>query len=92
MRTHEDHLKPTSEEIACLAYEIWEYEGCPHGHDVQHWLEAETLLIKLHQCMATAPDSPDDSVPDAPAIDFMASSLIIAQQQSGFQADRPSVR
>lgn len=28
--------------IAERAYALWEQEGCPHGRDVDHWLQAET--------------------------------------------------
>ncbi len=38
-------LKPTSEEIARLAYLIWDKEGRPQGCDVKHWCEAESLLM-----------------------------------------------
>lgn len=32
------------EEIARRAHEIWEQEGCPHGCDERHWIEAERQL------------------------------------------------
>lgn len=35
---------PTRDQIAKKAFEIWKSRGCPHGHDVAHWLEAERLL------------------------------------------------
>ena len=38
-------LKPTSEDIARLAYLIWDKEGRPQGCDVKHWCEAESLLM-----------------------------------------------
>jgi hypothetical protein len=38
-------IKPAPEEIAGKAYFIYVNEGFPHGHDVQHWLDAETQLI-----------------------------------------------
>ena len=31
------------EEIRELAYRIWQEEGYLHGHDVQHWLKAESI-------------------------------------------------
>ncbi len=35
------------EQIREVAYRIWQEAGCPHGYDVQHWLEAEsTCRIK----------------------------------------------
>ena len=33
-----------SELIRQRAYEIWEEQGRPHGHDVDHWLQAEAEL------------------------------------------------
>ena len=33
--------KPSHDEVAARAYEIYRQEGCPQGRDVQHWLEAE---------------------------------------------------
>lgn len=35
---------PDTDDIARLAYAIWEQEGRPLGRDQQHWLEAERLL------------------------------------------------
>jgi hypothetical protein len=32
------------EEIARLAYLLWEQAGCPEGQSEQHWLEAERQL------------------------------------------------
>lgn len=37
------YLSP--EEIAKLAYAIFEQEGKPHGRSMDHWLQAETLLL-----------------------------------------------
>lgn len=34
----------TADDIARRAYERWEREGCGHGNDVRHWLEAERQL------------------------------------------------
>jgi hypothetical protein len=34
----------TREQIARRAYEIWQARGCPHGRDIDHWLEAERQL------------------------------------------------
>lgn len=37
--------QPTSTtEIAARAREIWMQEGCPDGHDVEHWLKAEAQI------------------------------------------------
>jgi hypothetical protein len=36
--------RPTNEEIQVRAYELYLQCGCDGGHDVQHWLEAESEL------------------------------------------------
>lgn len=46
------------EEIRQLAYKIWLEEGCSHGHDVQHWLKAETKWLEEHR-----PKKPKGSKP-----------------------------
>lgn len=44
MQNESQAHKPTPEEIARTAYFLWEKNGRPEGHDVKHWLEAESLL------------------------------------------------
>lgn len=34
------------EDIARLAYAIWQDRGCPHGTDAEDWFEAERQLSK----------------------------------------------
>jgi hypothetical protein len=34
------------EEIALRAYELFEHDGSAHGHDLDHWLEAERQLTQ----------------------------------------------
>lgn len=37
------------EEIARIAYELWEREGYIHGRDIEHWCEAEHIVItRIH--------------------------------------------
>ncbi len=36
--------KPSHDEVARKAYEIYEKESCPQGYDMQHWLKAEAKL------------------------------------------------
>lgn len=31
--------------IAHRAYELYEQEGCCHGHDLDHWLQAEQEVL-----------------------------------------------
>ncbi len=36
--------KPTREQVAQRAHDIWVKNGCKHGQDEQNWLEAERQL------------------------------------------------
>lgn len=31
------------EEIQLIAYQLWERDGCCHGRDIEHWVEAEYI-------------------------------------------------
>lgn len=31
------------QEVQLIAYHIWEEQGHPHGHDLEHWLKAEAV-------------------------------------------------
>ena len=35
---------PTPEQISALAHAIWERQGRPEGHDIEHWLLAEAQI------------------------------------------------
>jgi hypothetical protein len=48
-------LTPNENEVARLAYAIWEQEGRPHGRDQMHWTEAERLLAARPLSSPTAP-------------------------------------
>jgi len=37
------------DEIARVAYTLWEREGCIHGRDIEHWCEAEHIVISRIQ-------------------------------------------
>jgi hypothetical protein len=37
-------LRPTHDDVALRAYEIWEREGRPAGRDQEHWSLAESEL------------------------------------------------
>jgi hypothetical protein len=34
---------PREDEIRLIAYELWQEDGCCHGHDVDHWVRAEII-------------------------------------------------
>ncbi len=46
--------RPTQEEIAARAYEIYIREGRPVGREKEHWMAAEAALIK-ERMMAQQP-------------------------------------
>ncbi len=37
----------SDEAIRERAYHIWQREGCPHGHDFEHWVQAQVELAAL---------------------------------------------
>lgn len=37
------------DEIARVAYDLWEKNGCIHGRDIEHWCEAERIVISRIQ-------------------------------------------
>jgi hypothetical protein len=74
----QSYREPTEEEIALYAYYLWEFEGRPHGRDVEYWLEAKAHLTADRQYEAgvlqkvkTQPSPPNDqgiprATPQAP--------------------------
>ena len=40
------HTEQQRQQILQKAYEIWEAEGRPDGHDMEHWFKAELLIAK----------------------------------------------
>lgn len=36
--------RPTQEEIARLAYQLYERDGKPDGKDLEHWFNAEAMM------------------------------------------------
>jgi len=45
-------------DVAACAHMIWEKEGKPHGRDVEHWFQAETLLRAMRAADAEAAKEP----------------------------------
>jgi hypothetical protein len=54
---------PTKEQIAALAYAIWQDRGCPEGADIDCWFEAEREL--KGEC-APATNGTRDHIPADP--------------------------
>ena len=42
-------VKPTTDHVARLAYLFWEQEGRPQGREVEHWLQAKSILTVATQ-------------------------------------------
>lgn len=38
-----------NDEIAQVAYELYENSGCAEGQDIENWLEAEKIVLARHQ-------------------------------------------
>ncbi len=41
----ESSTLPSQDEIALRAHQLWCQQGCPHGQDVDNWVEAERQLL-----------------------------------------------
>lgn len=55
--------EPTTDEIALRAHQIWMEQGCPNGHDVDNWLEAQSQLrLGLN---TTRPNRSERAIPAA---------------------------
>lgn len=49
MTAAEFNFTPAPEEVARRAYFAYVNQGSPNGHEVQHWLQAESDLINEHR-------------------------------------------
>ena len=43
--------RPEHEQIAALAYALWQARGCPEGSPDEDWLRAEQELTTTHEGM-----------------------------------------
>ena len=46
--------RPSHEEVTRRAYQIYLERGCPEGHALEHWLEAENQLMIAQQSGRTS--------------------------------------
>ena len=44
--TKDESEKTFSDRVFLRAYELWQREGCPHGRDVDHWVQAEREIAE----------------------------------------------
>ncbi|MBI3743123.1 MAG: DUF2934 domain-containing protein [Chloroflexi bacterium] len=67
------------QEIRILAHALWEQEGCPEGHDQDHWYRAEVIWALQQSTPAETNGHPLAAVPmsvGAPASEAVASDSI----------------
>jgi hypothetical protein len=48
MEDRMDKKKDINDEIARVAYELYEKRGRAHGHELEDWLEAERIVMERH--------------------------------------------
>jgi hypothetical protein len=57
-------VSPTESEIATLAYQLWQDNGCPIGSDKEDWFRAEAMLksalVEKGQDLSGSPLVPRD--------------------------------
>lgn len=67
-------VRPTEDEIAALAFQLWLDNGCPDGTDQQDWLRAEAMLrtafAAAYECLSRRPSIP--CWDDEPEYDIVA--------------------
>jgi hypothetical protein len=74
---------PTRDQVQALAHAIWMDRGCPHGCDVEIWLEAERQLSGQVIAPADTPagESVDVDRSDAARIDREMDRIVSPPQQ-----------
>jgi len=60
--------QPTCEEIAKLAYSLYEKDGFSQGRDLEHWLQAEALLKTGGQNGSKTANKKVKSLNDLPSV------------------------
>jgi hypothetical protein len=40
---YKENKMERDDEVKCIAYNIWQSEGCPSGCDYEHWFRAESI-------------------------------------------------
>jgi len=54
VRAGSEKNHPTPEDIAALAYALWQEQGCPEGAHEQNWLRAEQELTENRESAVRA--------------------------------------
>ena len=79
---------PSGEQVAASAYYIWEKEGRPCGHDMEHWLQAEAQLT-VGSAQDACQNTPAKNVASAVAQALPQAKKVF--KQGGRWAKAPSV-
>lgn len=69
MKTEQQVTRPTQQEIAAYAFQLWESEGRQPGRDLDYWLQAEAQLTadrKADAAVPTAAKAPEAKPVEAP--------------------------
>lgn len=72
--------KPTHDEIARKAYQLWQERGCLHGTDTEIWLEAEHALA-AEADRSTAKASTSTTIKAPPTATLPDKQAATAEQQ-----------
>jgi hypothetical protein len=83
LRTQQQQLD--RETIARLAYQIWEQRGCPHGYDVDFWLEAERQFLS-----AGKPGRQESTVPAGASPGGQTTTKAAQAASQGTRQTKPS--
>lgn len=59
--------KSIHDEIAKVAYELYEKGNGAHGNDLKNWFEAENIVMEKHERHASVMEGKDDPVRKPPA-------------------------
>ena len=54
--------KAIHDEIARVAYELYEKKGRAYGHDLENWLEAEKIVMEKHERHASEIEKKVDTI------------------------------
>ena len=81
------------DEIAKVAYNIFEREGKAHGKHFDHWIEAEIIVnMKYKNADKTGQDSPEVSKPKKKAVAKTATKKTEAKPKTAAKTAKPKTK
>jgi hypothetical protein len=69
-----EQARPAEDQIARLAYHLWEQQGRPSGRDVEHWFMAERQLLAEQRAALELAGAPKQANPPLPLTASLATS------------------